>query len=73
MDTTPGFATFLNGHCEGQKRVTGVSAGTTTHRLTIHSLPEEPIQVWAGWATGRSAVTLTNYFQFTSQAESNEL
>jgi hypothetical protein len=73
MDATPGFAAFVRGQCDGQRRVTGVSAGTTSHRLTIHTLPEDHIQVWAGWATGRGAVTLTNYFQFIVPAKSSEL
>jgi hypothetical protein len=69
MDTSLG-ATFERGWCDEQKRVPGRPGDR--HTLTIHSIPETPIQVWAGWAAGRQAVTLTNYFLFTSQTWSSD-
>mmetsp|Transcript_13237 Transcript_13237/g.21921 ORF Transcript_13237/g.21921 Transcript_13237/m.21921 type:complete len:407 (+) Transcript_13237:32-1252(+) len=60
MDTTAGK--FDYGQCDGAKRVTG-RAGVT-HKLVIDTMPEEPIEVWAGWATGHEAVMLTNKFLF---------
>ncbi|KAI2505643.1 hypothetical protein MHU86_8791 [Fragilaria crotonensis] len=68
MDTTPG-ATFEGGWCDDQKRVPGRPGDR--HTLTIDKIPETPIQVWAGWAAGRQAVTLTNYFLFTSSPSSS--
>jgi hypothetical protein len=68
MDTTPG-ATFEGGWCDDQKRVPGRPGHR--HTLTIDKIPETPIQVWAGWAAGRQAVTLTNYFLFTSSPSSS--
>lgn len=64
MDTTGG--TFDYGQCDGEKRVTGRDG--STHKLTIESIPEEPIEVWAGWATGHEAVVLTNKFVFEKDA-----
>ena len=69
MDTFPG-ATFERGWCDEQKRVPGRPGDR--HTLTIHAIPETPIQVWAGWAAGRQPVTLTNYFLFTSQTWSSD-
>jgi hypothetical protein len=69
MDTTPG-ATFEQGWCDYQKRVPGRPGDR--HTLTIDTIPETPIQVWAGWAAGRQAVTLTNYFLFASPTWSSD-
>jgi hypothetical protein len=69
MDTSPG-ASFERGWCDEQKRVPGRPGDR--HTLTIHTMPETLIQVWAGWAAGRQAVTLTNYFLFTSPTSSSD-
>jgi hypothetical protein len=70
MDTTEGAASFERGVCDEKKRVTGRMG--SVHTLVIDKIPETPIQVWAGWAAGREAVTLTNYFYFTSASGVNE-
>lgn len=70
MDTTEGAASFVRGVCDDKKRVTGRMG--SVHTLVIDKIPETPIQVWAGWAAGREAVTLTNYFYFTSASSDNE-
>jgi hypothetical protein len=61
MDTTAG-GKFDYGQCDNAKRVTG-RAGST-HKLVIETMPEEPIEVWAGWASSHEAVMLTNRFVF---------
>lgn len=64
MDTTAGK--FERGQCEGEKRVTGTRVGRE-HKLTIYTIPDAPVQVWAGWSCGRETVTLTNYFFFQKE------
>lgn len=65
MDTTPG-AKFDFGTCEGNVRVTGRVGNK--HTLLIETIPENPIEVWAGWSTSHETVTLTNKFVLQKDA-----
>jgi hypothetical protein len=54
-----GPAEFIDGGCEGNRRIAARLFKTTKIILKIHD-PSATLKVWGGWATGQGPVQLTN-------------
>jgi len=71
VDTTTGVeegsgengANLVGGQCDGQTRVSGRGSDTVILNVPA-TATTNPVQVWAGWATGHEAVKLTHILEF---------